>query len=301
MNASRISRLSTLSFVHFGFYLAIAVCNSQQAIGQTDLKIPTARQVIERYVEALGGEMELRSVQTVRVKCQSEAMFDASDEITLIWKNGQSKMTRIFHNSDSATTMLSGFDGEFEWRKYEENPGYKQKTRRFSLLDLEDYGVVPYALELLEFDGRIIHNGLKLPPGTFPVHFDVFDAARLYLESTWHLTFEYKNGQKHHRYFSIVSGLLVYRNIDYLKIKRRRPAAGALGGGGFGGGGGRKPVRYDWSEKQKDGLLHLKGSTIMPFDWEPFRQPIDSIELDVELEDSLFAIPDSVDLHEQDK
>lgn len=242
-------------------------------VGGQDNSIPSAQKVIEAYVNALGGEMKLQKVGAVSVTAKSDSLFGSPSSFHVLWKNGKFlvKETEVRGAKGKAYVQQFGFDGEHEWVHLAgAPPKRRQNNASRSINNLERFGVTPYALELLSFAGEVTQNGKQEING----------------QATWHLIFEWPNGQKDHRYFDIESGLLACVKIGI------PPNADLRGGGGFGGG---PPTRvFQWHDRQGNGMTILKESRVVLNDNPDLRTQNESTTFDSAIDDGLFEIPSDV-------
>lgn len=227
---------------------------------------PTAQEVVQAYVDALGGKTNLRAIETVTVTANAESLFGASSSIDVVWKSDKFLVKKIKVGAQEKQDIHQfGFDGEHQWTQ----DGEEQRQRKDfhasrSINELEIFGVTPYALQLLSFEGTVTQNGMEEVSG----------------RSNWHLSFQWENGQMDHRYFDTETGLLTR-----VKIGSPKNASGGFGGG--------PPTRdFEWNDAQDNGLTTLKESRVVSEGNSDLRAQLESTTFDNEVDDALFELPD---------
>ena len=185
--------------------LLLVICSQPYGYGQeqegVQNDLPSVEIVVQDYLQAIGGAMSLRSIETVSI----EADFDGMDE----WSSGkvfvyfQDDLWHYdFQLEDSRFTYLCCSDGT-GWRSFDE-PSEMSAAERIKFNEIVPVVVTP--LKWLEYDGEIEVKGIE----------------KVNEEDCYHLEFRPKDGDPVQRFFDCQTGLLSklsYRSgsdIDWL-------------------------------------------------------------------------------------
>lgn len=143
---SRASRLLPLPLV----MLFVASVDAQES--------PTsAAAVLERYVDAMGGEMALQSLESVEYEGTIES---GGTPGTFAFLHAQGKVAMTVNLSGRPVVRV-GFDGEYIWQQ-NGTRGFKNRAERFVGLGLDLPGTPMTALEWLELknDTTLLESAL---------------------------------------------------------------------------------------------------------------------------------------------
>ena len=151
-------------------------------------KRPAAKEVIEKFVDALGGEMMLKSMKTFQIKGKvrggtRESSFD------FCYSDGKYS-AKIFYGDELWTE--AGNDGEYSWQRRGER-GQKMKQPLIYDLSIELFGPAALAILLAENIDRL----------------EVVGKEDIDEKPAWKLRSESPEGMEIYRFFDVESGLLV--------------------------------------------------------------------------------------------
>ena len=226
---------------------------------------PTSKQVLDNYVTALGGELNLRSIESMKIVADDVLLFGEKPTKTLTWKSGKYSLLI----EARAVSIRLGFDGENVWQR----DGFrttKHTPKRNDVRHLECVGITPYVFQLLDFDGEIEMKG----------------KSKVLEHDTWVLGFTRTDDTiQENRHFDIETGLLVY--IDHTVLPSS--TSGELEDC-------PRPYRFIWQDEMVEGFRILKRCTF-PIDsdinlGEPHIE-IKSVEFGVDVDDTIFEAPDN--------
>ncbi len=267
--------MRSLPYSLFGAIIVLVICcqtvtstlvaqsSNKETTNGTDL--PEARLIIDKFVEAIGGEMNLRSIESVKLK--GKKVYGTNELSFESLVSGGRFVTRSTYSGLLTADVFNGYDGEFLWAT---GPGVSKKDDDKETSDRQLINIAPHlaALSWLEFDGQIT----------------VTKKEKINGRDVWCLKFRKSEFGKlgpytAFRYFDIESGLLVRSvwKVDSLEEDTIN--------------------EFEYHEESFSGLrfwarrtTERKGSPKQEIEFE-------SIEISPNLPDDAFDIPES--LHEQ--
>ena len=148
----------------------------------------TAASILDRYVEALGGEMALQSLEGVEYVGEIDS-GGFPGTFVFLYVGGKCKMTI---NVSGQPAVHAGFDGEYIWQQ-RGTLGFKQPSDRFVGLGVDLPGTPMTTLEWLEQKDQSI----------------LLEPARVGERSAHVISFEGPEGQTVKGFFDQESGLLI--------------------------------------------------------------------------------------------
>lgn len=178
--------------IRFVSVISAALVISQFGASLAQEVSPKATEIIYRFVESLGGEMAMRSVDVFEVKGKRSGRH--KENFTAIY--GQGKYLFTIERENFPAT-LDGFDGKYVWqglRMQETSQGFKRKNNILMKNRLETLAIHVAALDWLDFSGQV----------------SVVDKSTIGEKEVWVLRFGIAEKSAYHlRSFDIGSGLLL--------------------------------------------------------------------------------------------
>lgn len=240
------------------------------AVAAAEAPAPTAHEILERNLDALGGRAKFRAVHSLRLSATQSIPGAPGKEVALrvLWKRPDRLRIEV---PEEGLLHVEAFDGSVAWSSYPELPGFETE-----ILEGEARDLLKEQADLLE--------GPTFDPETKGHHVELVGREELPGGPAWRILLTMASGELRTLWFDCETNLQV-REERTARVGDREVVTVSILSDFRSVGGLLFAHRTESRQRETGGPADGSG--------EPSIFAIQGLELDVDLPDSLFAPPAS--------